>query len=287
MSRRGNFPKKHLAKENNLEPLVNSDDAKKGILREEADKHHIPTLAIPDDVGGRFSVQTTVGLFPAMAMGVDIEKLLEGGKDIIKNHRDLAKQIATDQYYLYQQEIQVNILMPYSVQLEEFARWFRQLWAESLGKGGKGVLPIQARGPADQHSQVQFYTEGTLLHSLLFLRVEKRDEDFSFDEVDIAPVSYLKGHSFHEIINAEQHATALALKKAGRPNATLSVDHVDAFSLGQLFLLFELAVVYLAEMFEINAFDQPGVEEGKVMMYALLGRSGYEAKKKEIEELMK
>jgi glucose-6-phosphate isomerase len=262
-------------------------DAKKGILREEADKHHIPTLAIPDDVGGRFSVQTTVGLFPAMAMGVDIEKLLEGGKDIIKNHRDLAKQIATDQYYLYQQEIQVNILMPYSVQLEEFARWFRQLWAESLGKGGKGVLPIQARGPADQHSQVQFYTEGTLLHSLLFLRVEKRDEDFSFDEVDIAPVSYLKGHSFHEIINAEQHATALALKKAGRPNATLSVDHVDAFSLGQLFLLFELAVVYLAEMFEINAFDQPGVEEGKVMMYALLGRSGYEAKKKEIEELMK
>jgi glucose-6-phosphate isomerase len=269
------------------EHFVFITDAKKGILREEADQHHIATLAIPDDVGGRFSVQTTVGLFPALAMSVDVEKLLEGGKSAVKEYRKIAQEIATDQYLLYQQGLKVNILMPYSVQLEEFGRWYRQLWAESLGKDGKGVLPIQARGPADQHSQVQFYTQGSLLHSLLFLRIEQREDDYTIDEVDINAVSYLKGHSFHEIVNREQESTALALKKLGRSTATFSLDKLDAFGLGQLFLVFELAVVYLAEMLGVNAFDQPGVEEGKVMMYALLGRSGYEQKNKEIEALRK
>lgn len=262
-------------------------DSQKRILREEADKHDILTLAIPDDVGGRFSVQTTVGLFPALAMNVDIQRLLDGGKSIVKEYKVLAQQIAADQFYLLQQDICVNIMMPYSIQLEEFARWYRQMWGESLGKQGKGILPIQARGPADQHSQIQFYTEGALFYSLLFIKINKRDDDYSLDDVDIPAVSYLKGHTFHEILNAEQSSTALALKKLGRPSATLSIDSLDAFSLGQLFLLFELAAVYLAEMLDIDAFNQPGVEEGKVMMYALLGRSGYEAKKKEIDELMK
>lgn len=270
------------------EHFVFITDAKKGILREEATEHHILTLPIPDDVGGRFSVQTTVGLFPSLAMSVDIEQLLKGAENVVKEYREVAQQIASDQFLLSEEGLKVSILMPYSVQLEEFARWFRQLWAESLGKDGdKGILPIQARGPADQHSQVQFYTQGTLLHSLLFLRIEKREDDYTMDDVDIKAVSYLKGHSFHEIVNAEQQATALALKKLGRPSAVLSIEKLDAFSLGQLFMVFELAVVYLAEMLGVNAFDQPGVEEGKVMMYALLGRSEFEHKKKEIEELMK
>lgn len=262
-------------------------DSKKGILREEADTHKVLTLAVPDDVGGRFSVQTMVGLFPALAMSVNVEQLLAGAQSVIKEYKAFAAWIATDQFLLYQQGMKVNVLMPYSIQLEEFGRWYRQLWAESLGKQGKGVLPIQARGPADQHSQVQFYTDGTLLHSLLFIRVEEREDDYAIEEVDVEPVKYLKGHTLHEIINVEQQSTALALKKLGRPSATLSLDKLDAYGLGQLFMLFELSVVYLAEMLEINAFDQPGVEEGKVMMYALLGRSGYEAKKKEIEELLK
>lgn len=262
-------------------------DAKKGILREEAKEHGILTLSIPDDVGGRFSVLTTVGLFPSLAMDVDIATMLEGAQQVVKESRAIAQQIATDQFYLAKQNTLVNILMPYSIQLEEFGRWYRQLWAESLGKDGKGVLPIQARGPADQHSQVQFYAEGSFLHSVLFLRIEQREDDYTLDTVDISAVNYLKGHSFHEIINTEQQATALSLKKLGRPTATLSLDTLDAFGLGQLFMLFELAVVYVAEMLGVNAFDQPGVEEGKVMMYALLGRAGFESKKKEIEELVK
>src|SRR5258708_541910 len=123
------------------------------------------------------------------------------------------------------------------------------------------------------------------MQSLLFVRINERAENFTLEHVDFAEAQYLQGHNFHELINIEQEASALALKKQGRPSATLSVSHLDAFSLGQLFAFFELAVVYVAEMLEINAFYQPCVEEGKQMIYALLGRPGYEAKQKEIAEL--
>lgn len=279
---------KHVFKtqyENWQDHFIFITDAQKGILREEADANNILTLPIPDDVGGRFSVQTSVGLFPALAMGVDIDQLIAGAKDGIENHSKVAQQIAMTQFLLAQQGIDINVMMPYSVQLEEFARWYRQLWAESLGKEGKGILPIQARGPADQHSQVQFYTEGKLMQSLLFLRIDHRLENYVIEQVDVKNVEYLEGLYFHDIVNAELEATALALKKLGRPSATLAIDKLDAFSLGQLFAVFELAVVYLSEMMDIDAFNQPGVEEGKQMMYALLGRKGWEEKRKEIEEL--
>lgn len=268
------------------EHFVFITDAHKGVLKHEATEHHILTLNVPDDVGGRFSVQTTVGLLPAAAMGVEVDEIVRGGQDAVQHLRSVAQEIATTQFLLAMQGMKINVLMPYSVQLEEFGRWYRQLWAESLGKDGKGILPIKAWGPADQHSQVQFYTEGELLHSLLFIRIEERgEEDYLIEDVDVKAVEYLEGKSFHEILNAEQEATALALKKLGRPSATLSVSELSAFSLGQLFLVFELAVVYLAEMFEIDAFNQPGVEEGKQLMYALLGRAGWEDKKKEVEAL--
>lgn len=267
------------------EHFVFITDREKGILREEAQKHHVLTLVIPDDVGGRFSVQTTVGLLPAMAMGVDIDEFLDGGRYAIREFQGIAQEIAKSQFLLNKQGIDLAVLMPYAIQLNEFSRWYRQLWAESLGKEGKGILPIQAYGPADQHSQVQFYTQGKLLQSLLFLKIEQR-EDFPIEDVDIEAIKYLAGHSFHEILNVEQYATELALKKIGRPSAVLSIEKLNAFGLGALFLLFELTVVYLAEMFEINAFDQPGVEEGKQIMYALLNRDGWEEKRKEVEKLM-
>lgn len=260
-------------------------DPHKGILRTEADKYGVLTLPIPDTVGGRFSVLTAVGLLPSVAAGVDIQRLIDGAISASQEMKELAAEIARTQFLLYQAGLKVNILMPYSIQLQEFGRWYRQLWAESLGKDGKGILPIKAWGPADQHSQVQFYMDGTLLHSLFFVRVEKQEDDYTIEGVDVEGVEYLEGHSFHEILNYEQEATALALRKLGRPSATLSVDSLDAYSLGQLFMIFELAVVYLGEMLEIDAFNQPGVEEGKQMMYALLGRKEYAAKKKEIEQL--
>ncbi len=264
-------------------------DEKNGILREEADREKVATLPIPPTVGGRFSVLTPVGLLPAVAMGVDIRTLVRGAVEFAASTemRVLAQNFATSQFQLYTQGMKLVVMAPYSVQLEEFARWFRQLWAESLGKDGKGILPIQARGPADQHSQYQFYNQGTSMQSLFFIRIEHAAEDYTLSGIGVPAVQYLEGHSFHEILNTEQEASALALKKVGRPSAVLSMSKLDADSLGKLFMFFELAVVYVAEMLGVNAFDQPGVEEGKQMMYALMGRAGFEAKRAEIEELKK
>lgn len=260
--------------------FVFTTDVQKGILRQEADTYGVKTLPIPDSVGGRFSVLTPVGLFPAAAMGVNLQELLTGALEFAQDTtaRQLAQTLAVTQWQLWQKGTKVTVLMPYAVQLQEFGRWFRQLWAESLGKEGKGILPIKAFGPADQHSQLQFYNEGEMLQSFIFIRLEKRAQDFTLPHTDIEQVKYLSGHSFGEIINIEQESTALSLYKHGRASATLSVTELNAYSLGQLFLCFELAVVYLAELLHINAFDQPGVEESKQLMYGLLGREGFEVK---------
>lgn len=269
--------------------FVFTTDPKNGVLHEEADKFGVTTLRIPPEVGGRFSVLTPVGLFPAMAMGVDVRALVDGALQIVDqdDQRRVAEKLAQTQYQLYMQETKLTAIMPYSIQLEEFARWFRQLWAESLGKDDQGILPIQSRGPADQHSQLQFYMQGSPLQSILFLRVNHRDIPHPILEVDVEAVQYLAKHDFHEIINIEQEASALALFKVGRPSATLSVDRLDEYALGQLFMLFEYSVVCVAEMLGVDAFNQPGVEESKQMMYALLGRDGFEEKRQEIESLRK
>jgi glucose-6-phosphate isomerase len=247
-------------------------DAHAGVLRTEAEKHTIATLAIPATVGGRFSVQTCVGLLPAAALDIDIEAFLTGAREFVHSSEGqaLALEFALSQFQLFTQGTKVAVLMPYSIQLEETARWFRQLWAESLGKNETGILPIQARGPADQHSQLQFYTSGSPLQSLIFIRIENRPDPITLPQTDVAGVEYLSGHTFHEIVNAEQRATALSLAKAGRPSVTISLQQLDAYSLGQLMLFFELSVAYLAELLSVNAFDQPGVEEGKQILHGLL-----------------
>ena len=252
-------------------------DAQNGILRQEANQYGVTTLPIPDTVGGRFSVLTTVGLLPAVAMGLAISELQRGALDFAQDAkaRKIAQEIATSHFLLHQAGTKIAVLMPYSIQLQEFGRWFRQLWAESLGKDGTGVLPIKAYGPADQHSQAQFYMQGEALASFLFIQVEKRQTDFSVPETDVPAVSYLSGHTFAEILNIERSATAQALYEADRPSATLTINELTLYSLGQLFMCFELAVVYLAELLEVNAFDQPGVEASKQIMYRLLGREGF------------
>lgn len=283
------FLKQHLI-DNNLtwtKHFIFTTDQKKGVLREEADKYNILTVPIPDDVGGRFSVLTPVGTLPAHLLGINTVELRQGALDFANDPtcRLIAQQIATTQYYLYQQGIKVAVLTPYSVELEEWARWYRQLWAESLGKDNQGILPIQARGPADQHSQYQFYNQGSPIASYWHLQIDNRTTDYTIGRTDVKAGEYLIGHTFHEILNIEQHASALALKKSGRPVATIHLNQLTPYSFGQLFICFELAVVYLAEMLQVNAFDQPGVEEGKQFMYALLNKPGYQDKRKEIEQI--
>lgn len=254
-----------------------------GLLHKEGQEHGVISLTIPKDVGGRFSVLTPVGLFPAAAMQLDLEKLMQGAKDALSEFKEkeaesISYKIAAYQF-AHQQDpkkpLDVAVMIPYSVRLNEFARWFRQLWAESLGKDGKGIMPIQAFGPADQHSQLQYYAQGKELATYIFLKVLDHQSTHKITGVEIPELMYMEGKDFQDLINIECDATQTSLSNSGRPNFTLEVEKVDEYALGQLFLIFELAVVTLAELLGVDAFDQPGVEDSKNEMYKRLGRAGY------------
>lgn len=248
-------------------------DPSKGLLRAEAQKHDITTVSIPENVGGRFSVLTPVGLLPAMAMGISVVDLMKGAREwaTSQEKRNKAYEFAASQFQLLTQGIRITVAMSYAVRLQSFTAWFRQLWAESLGKNGTGILPVQAKGPADQHSQVQFYAQGAPIMSLLFIQIAHSEHDYFVPDTDISELSYLSGKSFNQICKAQQVATAQALHQAGRPSALLEIEELSAYTIGSAIVFFELAVVVVAELLKVNAFDQPGVEQGKKITNELLG----------------
>ena len=280
--------------------IVATTDAHKGALRAMADAEGLGTLTIPDGVGGRFSVLSPVGLLPAAVAGIDIGELLAGAAyaDDASRSRDMWRNqslmMAALAYLSYRKGKNVWVMMPYIQALRDVADWFRQLWAESLGKAKKrdgsvvhvGQTPIKALGTTDQHSQVQLYVEGPYDKVVHFIRVEDYGARLGIPAADTGQdaLDYLGGHSFEELINAEQEATALALASAGRPNCTHTLPEVNAFTMGELLYTLEMATAYSGELYDIDAFDQPGVEAGKVATYALLGRRGYESKRREIEQ---
>ncbi len=277
--------------------IIISTDEKKGYLRELAAREKIVSFVIPANVGGRFSVLSPVGLISAAFCGIKIENLLAGaremdarcGQDISKNP---AAIYAAIQYFLYHKGKKINVMMPYCQSLKDVSDWFRQLWAESLGKKTNikneivnvGPTPVKALGVTDQHSQVQLYIEGPYDKIITFLSVGSYRTN-----VLIPPTKekhYLEKHTLNELIKSEEEATRVALTKQSRPNCTITLPEVSEHTIGQLFYMLELATAYIGELFEINAFDQPGVELGKVLTYGLMGRTGFEKEKKEIEEFL-
>jgi len=186
----------------------------------------------------------------------------------------------------------INVMMPYSDPLRDFADWFVQLWAESLGKhlpdgSSVGQTPLPALGATDQHSQVQLFMEGPKNKVVTFIAVKERKTDLTMPHgfKDVKELGYLGGHSLGELIDIEQRATAGALAKRGRPNLTIEIDRVDEWHVGGLIMLFEIATAYAGQLYGIDAFNQPGVELGKQFAYALLGRPGADAAKKEWDTL--
>jgi glucose-6-phosphate isomerase len=185
------------------------------------------------------------------------------------------------------------VLMAYCERLAATADWFCQLWAESLGKAkavdGRtvewGQTPVRALGAADQHSQLQLYVEGPRDKVVVFLRVEDHggNVDLPTTYQDLEGVGYLGGHSLGELLNAEQRATELALAKRGRPSITVTLPAVNAFTLGQVLYLLEMATVATGALANVDPFGQPGVEEGKRLAYGLMGRGGFEARREEVE----
>lgn len=253
-------------------------DPTSGELRSIGKEYGIPLLEIPENVGGRFSVLTAVGLFPAALMGLDIEALLKGAEDMEQSFRNphfdlnLPFQFASAQYFLeWKHGVHMTVMMPYSSRLYLLADWYRQLLAESIGKDGKGLTPIRALGVTDQHSQLQLYNEGPKDKLIVFIEVE-REPSPVIPKVERKALSYLSGLHFHELINTEKKGTEQALMEYKKPTLTLSVPEVNAYELGQLFMFFEASIAFLGEYYKINAFDQPGVELSKQLTKHLLSQ---------------
>lgn len=267
-------------------------DPDQGSLRQLVRRDGFASCPIPPGVGGRFSVLTPVGLLPLAMVGIDIKALLAGAASMRQRTMQAdafanpAYLNALLQFLAYGKGQRISVMMPYSDQLRDVADWYRQLWAESLGKryaldGGEvnvGPTPVKALGTTDQHSQVQLYMEGPFDKVVSFLRVEHLDRSLAMVKLPGAPeLDYLDGKTLNQLIANEQQATAVALARNGRPNCTLSLDSVSAETIGELIFLFEVQTVFSGGLYRVNPLDQPGVEEGKKLTYGLMGRPGFEA----------
>ena len=274
--------------------LIFTTDPETGVLRRIARDEQIATLPVPPNVGGRFSVLSAVGLLPAALIGIDIGELIAGARAMDERcasaelRQNPAGLFAVLQYLADQeQKAPIHVMMAYSDRLYGVADWFRQLWAESLGKeknrAGEtvnvGPTPVKAMGATDQHSQVQLYMEGPHDKTLTFLTVEQRGEDLEIPRAyESEPeLAYLGGHTMGELISAERQATASALARHGRMNMTIRLPAVNAHALGELLMMLQIATVYAGELYGIDPLDQPGVELGKQLTYGLMGRPGFKA----------
>ncbi len=281
--------------------LVFVTDPQKGALRPIATAEGIPALDIPANIGGRFSVLSAVGTLPAALIGIDVEALLAGAADMVERcasdvlTQNPAGAFATLQW-LADTTVgkHIHVLMPYADPLRDMASWFVQLWAESLGKArgaGEhvGPTPLPALGATDQHAQVQLFMEGPLDKTVTFLSVETPARDVTIPGAhgDVPDLAYLGGHSLWELLNIERRATAGALATRGRPSMTIGMPQVDAWHLGALMMLLEIATAYAGSLYGVNAFDQPGVELGKRYTYGMMGRPGFEAARDEFAQLPK
>jgi glucose-6-phosphate isomerase len=281
--------------------MVFVTDPKQGALRPLAERLKVPALDIPASIGGRFSGLTPVGMLPAALIGIDVKSLLAGAGVMAKRCEtpDLARNPAgvfAMLQWLADDRLakKIVVFMPYSDSLRDFAAWFVQLWAESLGKQrpdgtSVGSTPLAALGATDQHAQVQLFMEGPADKTVAFVAVDKRATNVTIPAAfpDVKELGYLGGHSLGELIDIEQRATAGALAKRGRPNLTIHLERVDASHVGELMMFLEIATAYAGQLYGIDAFNQPGVELGKQFAYALLGRPGAEQAKREWESLPK
>lgn len=272
--------------------LIATTDPEKGNLREISLSMGIKSLPIPPGVVGRYSVLSPVGLLLAEVIGIDSKEILKGARDI--NDRCLepdvwknpAYMFGTLLYLMQKRKRNINIIMPYADGLKSLSEWFCQLWAESLGKDGYGITPYPSVGAIDQHSQLQLWMDGPDDKVVIFMRIKDYKSDIKIPEVfqDIEGISYLGGHFLSELIKSEAESTELALSKRKRPNMTISIPAVDPYHLGQVFQFFEIATAFTGLLYNINPFNQPGVEEGKNLTYGIMGKKGFEDKRREVEK---
>ena len=266
-------------------------DPERGDLRRLANERNWSSLPVPPSVGGRFSVLSPVGLFPAAFAEIDVRSLLQGARTVVADFRErgaasLAAAIAAG-FLTNFSKYPVHAMFPYNDRLFDTALWFSQLWGESLGKkmdlSGRptltGQTPLACRGPADQHSLLQLFMEGPKDKTVTILTTQP---DMNAPRIPAGfegypSLAYLSGITPDELRSAEASATGKALQENGIPVSYIEMKKLDERTLGELIMSFEIATVLTGLALDINPLDQPGVERGKVLTYAALNRPGYEA----------
>jgi glucose-6-phosphate isomerase len=263
------------------EHFVFVTDPVEGFLREESNNKAIPAFEIPQNIGGRFSVLTPIGLVMAAFADIDIDQLLAGCRAISESQIESLNEATCYTYasmldYYYQQGISLNVLMPYSSRLRLFSNWAVQLISESTGKSvdrdnnqvNWGITPIAALGATDQHSQLQLFAEGPRNKLVTFIEVANNN-DIAIEQTplvtDMKDFSFLKHTTFGTLLSAEFRGTRQSLEEQGIPTATITLDSVNEYSIGMLIQFFQLTIGYLGEITNINMFNQPGVERSKIL----------------------
>jgi len=282
--------------------IVATTDKYTGVLKQIADQEGYKTFIIPNDVGGRFSVFSAVGLLPFALVGIDIDEIINGVKDMdlaLKNtdiNENIAAQNALIHYLLDTQKgKKMSVMMPYSSRLKYVSDWYVQLWAESLGKErdidgnivNVGPTPLKAVGATDQHSQIQLYNEGPNDKIINFKRVEEFDNNLEIPNIfEYTGIGYLGGKTINNLLDAEADSTRVTLTDYKKPNVTISIPKINGYYVAQLLYMLEIQTAIIGALYNINAFDQPGVEQAKNYTYALMGRFGYEDSANTLREKM-
>ena len=283
---------KKYGKDGAKERIYATTDASKGALKNLADAEGYETFVIPDDVGGRFSVLTAVGLLPIAAAGIDIDKIMQGAKDAMDEYStpDLDKnacyQYAVARQLLLRKGKNVEMMINFEPSLHYFGEWWKQLFGESEGKDNKGIFPAAADFSPDLHSMGQYIQEGMRMIFETGISVESPRKNITIEatEDNIDGLNFLAGKSIDFVNEKAADGTALAHTDGGVPNLLVSVPALDEYNYGKLVYFFEKACGLSGYLLGVNPFDQPGVEAYKKNMFALLGKPGYEAEKEQLEK---
>ncbi|WP_167629917.1 glucose-6-phosphate isomerase [Listeria valentina] len=283
---------KKYGKEGAKSRIYATTDKSKGALKTLADNEGYETFVVPDDVGGRFSVLTAVGLLPIAASGVDIKKMMEGAeaasKDFAKPSlkENIAYQYAAARNVLHRKGKVTELLISYEPGLQYFNEWWKQLFGESEGKDKKGIYPSSASFSTDLHSLGQYIQDGrrNLFETVVKVKTPRHDLTINKEEVDLDGLNYLAGETVDFVNTKAFEGTLLAHTDGEVPNFVVEVPSLDPYTFGYLVYFFEKAVGISGYLNGVNPFDQPGVEAYKANMFALLGKPGFEDKKAELEK---
>jgi glucose-6-phosphate isomerase len=273
--------------------IIATTDKSKGALKQLADNNGYKTYVVPDDVGGRYSVLTPVGLLPIAVAGFDIKQLVKGAADMRAQlmaspliEKNTAALYAATRYTLYTKGKLVEIMVNYLPNLYFFTEWWKQLYGESEGKENKGIFPAGVVNTTDLHSMGQYIQEGerNIFETVLSVEKPKHNLLIPEDESNLDALNYISGNNLNFVNHMAEAGTTLAHIDGGVPNLRISIPELNEYYLGQLIYFYEFACALSGYLLGVNPFDQPGVEAYKKNMFALLGKPGFEKETQEIRK---